>query len=110
MQPTQSTSGTIEDASDVPIAFAKPWAVQPISTDALANLCAPYASKTVGEMFQGPGWISETGIPCVVLRPTLMFGWFDRKHLGWLSRFMSAGFPTGNDNAASARTDSARAS
>jgi nucleoside-diphosphate-sugar epimerase len=23
-----------------------------------------------------------------VLRPTLMFGWFDRKHLGWLSRFM----------------------
>jgi nucleoside-diphosphate-sugar epimerase len=31
----------------------------------------------------------ECGIPCVVLRPTLMFGWFDRKHLGWLSRFMS---------------------
>lgn len=23
-----------------------------------------------------------------VLRPTLMFGWFDRKHLGWLRRFM----------------------
>lgn len=30
----------------------------------------------------------ESGIPNVVLRPTLMFGWFDRKHLGWLSRFM----------------------
>lgn len=29
------------------------------------------------------------GIPHVVLRPTLMFGWFDRKHLGWLSRFMN---------------------
>ncbi|MFT3722007.1 MAG: NAD(P)-dependent oxidoreductase [Hyphomonadaceae bacterium] len=31
----------------------------------------------------------------VVLRPTLMFGWFDRKHLGWLRRFMdrSAVFP-----------------
>ncbi|CAM3365284.1 Sterol-4-alpha-carboxylate 3-dehydrogenase,decarboxylating [Bordetella sputigena] len=29
-----------------------------------------------------------SGIPCPVLRPTLMFGWFDRKHLGWLSRFM----------------------
>jgi nucleoside-diphosphate-sugar epimerase len=28
------------------------------------------------------------GIPTVVLRPTLMFGWFDRKHLGWLARFM----------------------
>ncbi|MFK7957296.1 MAG: NAD-dependent epimerase/dehydratase family protein [Lysobacterales bacterium] len=28
-------------------------------------------------------------LPHCVLRPTLMFGWFDRKHLGWLSRFMS---------------------
>jgi len=28
------------------------------------------------------------GLPTVVLRPTLMFGWFDRKHLGWLARFM----------------------
>jgi nucleoside-diphosphate-sugar epimerase len=24
----------------------------------------------------------------IILRPTLMFGWFDRKHLGWLHRFM----------------------
>ena len=32
--------------------------------------------------------VLESGIPCAVLRPTLMFGWFDRKHLGWLSRFM----------------------
>jgi nucleoside-diphosphate-sugar epimerase len=24
----------------------------------------------------------------IVLRPTLMFGWFDRKHVGWLARFM----------------------
>jgi nucleoside-diphosphate-sugar epimerase len=32
--------------------------------------------------------ILESGIPCPILRPTLMFGWFDRKHLGWLSRFM----------------------
>ena len=30
----------------------------------------------------------ESGIPCAILRPTLMFGWFDRKHLGWLRRFM----------------------
>ena len=29
-----------------------------------------------------------SGLPHVVLRPTLMFGWFDRKHLGWLARFM----------------------
>lgn len=33
--------------------------------------------------------VINSGIPCHILRPTLMFGWFDRKHLGWLSRFMS---------------------
>ena len=32
--------------------------------------------------------VVNSGIKHVVLRPTLMFGWFDRKHLGWLSRFM----------------------
>jgi len=31
---------------------------------------------------------AATGIPQVILRPTLMFGWFDRKHTGWLARFM----------------------
>jgi nucleoside-diphosphate-sugar epimerase len=30
----------------------------------------------------------ESGLPASILRPTLMFGWFDRKHLGWLARFM----------------------
>lgn len=41
----------------------------------------------------------ESGIPCVVLRPTLMFGWFDRKHLGWLARFMARmpAFPVPGD-------------
>jgi uncharacterized protein YbjT (DUF2867 family) len=33
--------------------------------------------------------VIESGIPRTILRPTLMFGWFDRKHLGWLSRFMA---------------------
>ena len=32
--------------------------------------------------------VVDSGIPCIVLRPTLMFGWFDRKHIGWLARFM----------------------
>ena len=32
--------------------------------------------------------VAECGLPHVILRPTLMFGWFDRKHLGWLARFM----------------------
>ncbi|MBI3563108.1 MAG: NAD-dependent epimerase/dehydratase family protein [Gammaproteobacteria bacterium] len=32
--------------------------------------------------------VISSGINYCILRPTLMFGWFDRKHLGWLSRFM----------------------
>jgi nucleoside-diphosphate-sugar epimerase len=33
--------------------------------------------------------VVESGLRHCVLRPTLMFGWFDPKHLGWLSRFMA---------------------
>ena len=33
--------------------------------------------------------VVESGIKHCVLRPTLMFGWFDPKHFGWLSRFMA---------------------
>lgn len=32
--------------------------------------------------------VVDSRLPCAILRPTLMFGWFDRKHLGWLARFM----------------------
>jgi nucleoside-diphosphate-sugar epimerase len=32
--------------------------------------------------------VRDSGLSCVTLRPTLMFGWFDRKHVGWLARFM----------------------
>jgi nucleoside-diphosphate-sugar epimerase len=43
--------------------------------------------------------VDACAIPHVVLRPTLMFGWFDRKHLGWLRRFMdkSPVFPIPGD-------------
>ena len=33
--------------------------------------------------------VRSSGLAHCVLRPTLMFGWFDRKHLGWLRRFMA---------------------
>jgi nucleoside-diphosphate-sugar epimerase len=33
--------------------------------------------------------VARSGLKHVILRPTLMFGWFDRKHLGWLRRFMA---------------------
>jgi nucleoside-diphosphate-sugar epimerase len=32
--------------------------------------------------------VAASGIKQIVFRPTLMFGWFDRKHVGWLARFM----------------------
>lgn len=32
--------------------------------------------------------VIDDGIRHCILRPTLMFGWFDPKHLGWLTRFM----------------------
>jgi uncharacterized protein YbjT (DUF2867 family) len=41
----------------------------------------------------------QSGLPGCVLRPTLMFGWFDPKHLGWLARLMdkSPVFPIPGD-------------
>ncbi len=38
--------------------------------------------KTQEQMFL------DSGLPGCVLRPTLMYGWFDPKHFGWLARFM----------------------
>jgi uncharacterized protein YbjT (DUF2867 family) len=32
--------------------------------------------------------VMESGLRWCILRPTLMFGWFDPKHLGWLANFM----------------------
>jgi len=32
--------------------------------------------------------VAASTAPHVILRPTLMFGWFDRKHVGWLRWFM----------------------
>ncbi len=33
--------------------------------------------------------VVESDLQHCILRPTLMFGWFDPKHLGWLARFMT---------------------
>lgn len=38
---------------------------------------------------QQEAMVVAAGLRYCVLRPTLMFGWFDPKHLGWLSRFMA---------------------
>jgi nucleoside-diphosphate-sugar epimerase len=43
--------------------------------------------------------VRASGLAHCVLRPTLMFGWFDRKHLGWLRRFLARSplFPVPGD-------------
>jgi nucleoside-diphosphate-sugar epimerase len=56
-----------------------------ISSSVLESKVDDYYTQTKKEQ---EGLVLESGVDCVVLRPTLMFGWFDRKHLGWLSRFM----------------------
>ena len=40
-------------------------------------------TKTIQEQL-----VKNSGIAATILRPTLMFGWFDRKHMGWLASFM----------------------
>ena len=56
-----------------------------ISTSAVNSVVKDYYSDTKREQER---MMVESGMACPILRPTLMFGWFDRKHFGWLSRFM----------------------
>lgn len=56
-----------------------------ISSSVVESVAADYYTNTKKEQEQ---IVLQSGINHVILRPTLMFGWFDRKHLGWLSRFM----------------------
>lgn len=56
-----------------------------ISSSVLESVADDFYTKTKRDQEE---MVLASGIPNVVLRPTLMFGWFDRKHLGWLSRFM----------------------
>lgn len=56
-----------------------------ISSSVVESVASDLYTNTKKEQEQ---LVLDSNIDHVVLRPTLMFGWFDRKHLGWLSRFM----------------------
>ncbi len=56
-----------------------------ISTSAVNSDADDWYTRTKA---QQEALITSSAHPWTVLRPTLMFGWFDRKHLGWLARFM----------------------
>jgi nucleoside-diphosphate-sugar epimerase len=56
-----------------------------ISSSVVVSVADDFYTRSKIEQEQ---MVLASGIACPILRPTLMFGWFDRKHLGWLSRFM----------------------
>ena len=56
-----------------------------ISSSVVESVSNDYYTNTKKEQ---EDMVLKSGISAPILRPTLMFGWFDRKHLGWLSRFM----------------------
>ena len=62
----------------------RPYLVH-ISSSVVESVAEDFYTNTKKEQER---MVLDSGIACPVLRPTLMFGWFDRKHLGWLSRFM----------------------
>jgi len=60
----------------------------------LVHVSSSVVNTSVDDFYTSSKKIQEemvlnSGISCPILRPTLMFGFFDRKHLGWLSRFMN---------------------
>lgn len=65
--PTSSTTAVQASPSEVPIAYAVPLTTTPIDNERLVKLTSPYAGKTVGQMYEGPGWVIDTGVACVVL-------------------------------------------
>lgn len=58
-----------------------------ISSSVVESVADDFYTATKREQEQV---VRASGLDAVILRPTLMFGWFDRKHLGWLSRFMKS--------------------
>lgn len=77
----QATSLILDDIKS---AAVQPYLVH-ISSSVVNSVADDFysRSKRIQEKL-----VIDSGIACPILRPTLMFGWFDRKHLGWLSRFM----------------------
>lgn len=76
-----STENVIDSAKQ----YNVPYIVH-ISSSVLESEADDFYTQTKE---QQENLIVNCDIAHCILRPTLMFGWFDRKHLGWLSRFMA---------------------
>lgn len=85
---SQFTRDTLQSTERVLAAvrrYSVPYLVH-ISSSVVNSLADDFYSRskrTQEEM------VRNSALRGVILRPTLMFGWFDRKHLGWLARFMA---------------------
>lgn len=80
----QATKNVIETIRQYQI----PYVVH-ISSSVVNSVADDYYTRTKTEQEQ---LIINSDLKYTILRPTLMFGWFDPKHLGWLSRFMEKTF------------------
>ncbi len=75
-----STRNVIEAVKE----YKVPYIIH-ISSSVLNSMAKDFYTESKREQ---ENMVLSCGVESVSLRPTLMFGWFDRKHLGWLSRFM----------------------
>lgn len=76
-----ATSNVLDAARE----FGVPYVVH-ISSSVLNSVAHDFYTESKRAQEQ---LVVDSGLPACILRPTLMFGWFDRKHLGWLARFMA---------------------
>ena len=86
------------DATAVVLAQAKAYGVEElihISSSVVRSKADDFYTRS---KIKQEEMVLASGLKTLVLRPTLLFGWYDRKHLGWLSRFMqrSPFFPIPN--------------
>lgn len=77
LESTRLVLSTLRARTDVYLLHVSSSVVESVADDFYAN------TKRAQEKL-----VLDSGLDFTVLRPTLMYGWFDRKHLGWLSRFM----------------------
>lgn len=81
---TRNNVSATENVLNVIREFSVPYLVH-ISSSVVESVADDFYTNSKKEQER---IVVESGLPCCILRPTLMFGWFDRKHFGWLSRFM----------------------
>ncbi|MGH7105593.1 MAG: NAD-dependent epimerase/dehydratase family protein, partial [Acetobacteraceae bacterium] len=85
---SQFVRNTLESTERVLAAartYGVPYVVH-ISSSVVNSLADDFYSRSKRAQEE---MVGDSGLTGVILRPTLMFGWFDRKHLGWLARFMT---------------------